>query len=268
MVNNNLPVTKNTDIFAAALKEDTIRATLKNALGEHADAFRASMFDLYSGDTTLQKCNPRSVAMECLKAATLKLPISKALGFAYVVPYGDTPTFIIGYKGLIQLAQRTGLYKTLNAAPVYEGVYRGENWLTGEIDLGGEKINDTVVGYVAYFRLINGFEKALYMTSEHVAAHAKKYSKSFNSNYSPWKTEFDKMACKTVLRQLLSKYGPMTIDMQGILDSDDNAEDRSKRTIMSNANMVDVDMQSAPDQPQITAAAPVDEAQPEIKPEF
>lgn len=268
----NTSLTVKVDQFKGILNSQTIRAQLKNSLKDNAGAFMSSMIDLYSGDTVLQSCDPEKVALECMKAAAIKLPISKALGFAYIVPYkksGDfIPTFIIGYKGLIQLAQRTGLYKTINASPVYEGVYQGEDWLTGEIDLGGEKVSDKVIGFVAYFRLVNGFEKSLYMSQEEMQTWAKRYSKSYNSDYSPWKTEFEKMGCKTVLRRLIGTYGAMSIEMQDITPDDDDAENRSKRDIVSNANMVDVDMQSAPEQPQIAATAPLDDTQPEIKPEF
>ena len=154
------------------------------------------MIDLYNGDKSLQNCNPEAVALECVKAAALNLPLVKSLGFAYVVAYGSTPTFIIGYKGLIQLAQRSGMYKTLNADKVFEGEIQSKDKLSGMIDLNGEAVSDTVVGYFAYFKLTNGFEKILYMTKPEIDTYAKKYSKSFASEYSPWKTAYDEMAQK------------------------------------------------------------------------
>ena len=125
----DLPVSTNQmakmDQFKGILNSQTIRAQLRNSLKENAGAFMSSMIDLYSSDRTLQECDPEKVALECVKAAALNLPLVKSLGFAYVVPYKKVPTFIVGYKGLIQLAQRTGLYKTINADVVYEGELRG-----------------------------------------------------------------------------------------------------------------------------------------------
>lgn len=223
------------DQFKGILNSQSIRAQMQKSLGDNAGAFLSSMLDLYSGDSTLQACNPEMVARECLKAASLKLPIVKSLGFAYVVPYKNVPTFTIGYKGLIQLAQRTGQYKTINADAVYEGELVGSDKLSGLIDLSGQRASDKVIGYFAYFKMINGFEKILYMDKESVEKFAKKYSPSFNSNYSPWKTEFDKMAVKTVLRHLISTYGIMSTEMQSALATDD-AEARTEKEIAANAN--------------------------------
>ncbi len=124
--------------FKNILNDKTIRAQVKNSLKENSGAFLSSMIDLYSGDQYLQNCDPRAVAMECLKAASLKLPLVKSLGFAYVVPFNNVPTFTIGYKGLIQLAQRSGLYKNINADVVFEGEFISHNKLTGNLDLSGE----------------------------------------------------------------------------------------------------------------------------------
>lgn len=209
------------DAFKSILNTKSIRAQVQNSLKENAGAFMSSMIDLYSGDPLLQDCDPQAVAMECLKAASLRLPIVKSLGFAYVVPYKNKPTFIIGYKGLIQLAQRSGQYRTINAGNVYEGEIVGVDKLSGMIDISGERSGDEVVGYFAYFKLLNGFEKLLYMTKPEIEAYAEKYSPSYNSNYSPWKTEFDKMAQKTVLRKLIGTYGVMTPDMQTSVVTDD-----------------------------------------------
>ena len=107
-MNNNLA---RIDQFKGVLNSQTIRAQLKNSLKDKAGQFMSSMIDLYSGETVLQNCDPEKVALECVKAAALDLPLVKSLGYAYVVPYKNVPTFTIGYKGLVQLAQRTGQYK-------------------------------------------------------------------------------------------------------------------------------------------------------------
>lgn len=198
---------------------------LQDSLKENAGAFSASVIDLYNSDTYLQRCDPRQVFGECLKAVSLKLPISKQLGFAYVIPYKkngvDVPQFQLGYKGMIQLCMRTGEYKYINADVVYEGEYQGADKLTGYVDLNGEKTSDKIIGYFAYIETLNGFKKAIYWSKEKVTEHAKKYSKSFNSSSSPWKSNFDAMAIKTVLRNLLSKYGVMSVEMANALQAEE-----------------------------------------------
>lgn len=246
---NNTQLTP-VDNFKQVLNSNDIKARLKNSLKNNWTQFSTSMLDLYSGDSYLQKCDPYAVAVECVKAATLDLPISKSLGFAYVVPYKSVPTFIIGYKGLIQLAQRTGQYKTINADIVYEGELAGYDKLSGMIDISGEKILDdegkpVPAGYFAYFKLVNGFEKMLYMSKEEVEEWRDKYSPSARSGYSPWKTEFDKMALKTCLRRLLSTYGIMSTEMTSALAQDSfetNAQKRAEEKVQSNANSTVIDL--------------------------
>lgn len=229
------------DQFKGILNSQTIRAQLRNSLKENAGAFMSSMIDLYSSDRMLQECDPEKVALECVKAAALNLPLVKSLGFAYVVPYKKIPTFIVGYKGLIQLAQRTGLYKTINAGVVYEGELQGIDKLSGMLDLSGTRTGDTAIGYFAYFKLLNGFEKILYMTKDDVTAWGERYSPSFNSSYSPWHTEFDKMAMKTVLRRLIGSYGPMSAELQRVFDTDDHGT-TPQQEIKENANKTMIDI--------------------------
>lgn len=232
------------DQFKGLLNSQTIRAQIKNSMKENSGAFTSSMIDLYSGDSALQKCDPEKVLMECVKAASLKLPLVKSLGFAYVVPYKNVPTFTIGYKGLIQLAQRSGQYQTINADNVYEGELVGRDKISGMIDLSGERQSDTVIGYFAYFKLVNGFEKMLYMSREDVEEWAKRYSPSFSSNFSPWKNEFDKMAQKTVLRRLIGTYGIMSPDMQTAMVQDDKGK-TPVQEIKENANKTPIDVNFA-----------------------
>ncbi|MBQ9948880.1 MAG: recombinase RecT [Oscillospiraceae bacterium] len=210
------------NIMRGILDSDATKKLLQESLKENAGAFSASILDLYNSDTYLQRCDPKQVFGECLKAVSLKLPINKQLGFAYVIPYGNTAQFQLGYKGMIQLCMRTGSYKYINAGVVYEGEYKGENKLTGEIDISGEKISDTVVGYFAYIETLNGFKKALYWSREKVNAHAQKFSKSFKSSSSVLKTDFDAMAIKTVLRNLLSHYGYMSVEMADAFTAEEN----------------------------------------------
>lgn len=226
--------------FKNVINSQSIRAQVKNCLKERSGQFLSSMIDLYSGDTALQGCDPEAVALECVKAAALDLPLVKSLGFAYVVPYKNKPTFTVGYKGLIQLAQRSGQFKIINADAVYDGELKGFDKLSGMIDLSGEKTGDNVIGYFAYFKLLNGYEKSLYMSYDEMQEYAKKYSPSYGSKYSPWTSEFDKMATKTVLRQLLGKYAPMSTEMQKAVTYDEQPQEKPKKTA-NGGNMIDIE---------------------------
>ena len=211
------PIDKLKHILAA----ESVQEQFKSVLAENSGAFVASIIDLYNTDRTLQMCDPKNVVMEALKAASLKLPINKQLGFAWIVPYRDgrtgryIPTFQLGYKGYVQLCMRTGAYRYINADVVYEGELVKHDKLTGEIEIDPEKrTGDKKVGYFAFIETLNGFRKTLYMTVEEVTKHAQQYSKSYSSKNSVWATDFDAMALKTCLRLLLSKYGVMSVEMQ------------------------------------------------------
>ena len=199
-----------------------------DALNENKDRFLASIIDLYNGDSYLQGCNPKEVAMEALKAATLNLPINKSLGYAYIVPFKNkgklTPQFQIGYKGYIQMAQRSGQYKALNAGIMYEGMEVKRDFLRGTFEIIGEPKSDKVLGYFAYFQLLNGYEKAIFMTKDEITEHAEKYSQSYGSDYSPWKKQFDEMGQKTVIKKLLSKYGVLTTEFQDAVKEEEDRE--------------------------------------------
>jgi len=213
-------------IMQSLLSHEGTKKILENALHENAGAFSASVIDLYNSDKTLQACDPRQVFGECLKAVSLKLPINKQLGFAYVIPYKDSktgtqvPQFQMGYKGFIQLCMRSGIYKYINAGVVYEGELQTVDKLTGAVDLNGNKVSDEVVGYFAYMETINGFSKAYFWTKDATIKHAAKYSKSYRSGSSIWRDNLDEMCVKTVLRNMLSKWGAMTVDMERALTSD------------------------------------------------
>lgn len=219
------------------LNSKGMQSMFEDALKERSGQFISSIIDLYNSDDYLQKCSPKEVAMEALKAATLNLPINKNLGFAYIVPFGKNPTMIIGYKGLIQLAMRTGQYKALNSGIIYEGMELEEDYLAGTFKITGKPKSKIVLGYFAYFKLLNGFEKAIYMDADEVEAYGKKYSKAFSSG--PWKTEFDEMAKKTIMRRLLSKYGILSTEMQKLEMQEEDIYLES--TIKENAHVVELD---------------------------
>lgn len=200
--------------------QDLLRGTLKDG----AQAFGASLIELYGSDSYLQGCQPGDVAKEALKAAGLRLPVSKQLGFCYIIPRRDhgvlKPQFQLGYKGYIQLAMRTGAYKYINAGPVYEGEFKGRDKLSGDVDISGEAVSDKVVGYFAYLETVNGFKHCEYWTVQEVERHARRFSDSYKKGAAIWKDNFDAMAEKTVLKALISKWGIMSIEMETALKSD------------------------------------------------
>lgn len=208
----NLPAKKPVDVLKNIVNSESIQTRLKNAMDKEAGLFTLSLIDLFSSDTSLQKCDPSLVVAEAMKAASLRLPITKSLGFAYIIPFGNKPEFVPGYKGIIQLCMRTGQFRILNADAIYEGEAVAVDRLTGEIKITGERKGDKETGYFAYMRLVNGFEKVVYMDDADVVAHAKKYSKSYSNKYSAWTTDPGKMKRKTLLLQLLRKWAPMSIE--------------------------------------------------------
>ena len=241
--NGQQVVVKKIDALKQMLEAPSVIEQFQNALQDNSGPFIASIIDLYNGDAYLQNCEPKAVIMEALKAAVLKLPIIKSLGFAYIVPYKNNnvlvPQFQIGYKGLIQLAMRTNEYRIINADVVYEGEFLSKNKLTGEFDLSGTQKSETVIGYFAHFEMRNGFSKTLYSPVAKVIAHAQKYSKSYNVANGPWKKEFDAMAIKTVLRGLLGHWGILSVEMMNTMNDDLNEADVANKVqseIKVNAN--------------------------------
>lgn len=201
----------------------TIKKRFEEVLNEKAPQYMSSIVNLVNSDINLQKCEGMSVIASCMVAATMDLPVDKNLGYAWVVPYGNRAQFQMGYKGYIQLALRTGQYKSINVVEIREGELISWNPLTEEIEVDFEKRkSDAVIGYAGYFKLINGFEKTVFWTKEEVNNHANKFSKTVNSKNSVWKSNFDAMAKKTVLRNLLSKWGILSIEMQKAYTADEN----------------------------------------------
>ena len=196
-----------------------IKKRFEELLDSSAPSFISSILTIVRSNSKLQDCSPNSILAAAGIAAALKLPINPSLGFAHIIPYKNQAQFQLGFKGFIQLAMRSGQYRTLNAGAVCAGQIAEIDFVTGEI-IRGEKISDDVVGYVAYLELINGFSKSLYMTVEELLAHAEKFSVSYaydlrsGKRTSVWSTNFAAMAKKTVLKRLLSTYGIISIDQQ------------------------------------------------------
>lgn len=198
--------------------KDDVKKRFNEMLGKKAAGFMSSVLTVTNNSDLLSKANPATILSAASIAASLDLPINPSLGFAWIVPYKGDAAFQIGYKGLVQLAQRSGLYRAINVVPVCEGECVKWDKFTERITLGEAK-SDAIVGYYAYFELLNGFHKKVYWTKEEVTKHAKKYSKAFFKG--PWQDEFDKMAMKTVLANMLKAWGPMSIEMQTAFESDD-----------------------------------------------
>ena len=243
------------------LNNETMKRNFENILKENAGAFMASIIELYQSDSYLQQCDPNKVVLEALKAATLKLPINKGLGFGFIVPYKGNPQFQIGYKGIIQLAQRSGQYKYINAGEVYEGEVVNYNRITGMLEITGEASSDKIIGYFAYFQLKNGFEKAVYWSTEKVIAHAKKFSQAYKAGKkdSPWFTNFDAMALKTVLKSIITKYGPMSVEFADAMAHD--TDDRVEAEVAENANQHPVTIPTEFAEPPETTPEPQDEGE-------
>ena len=246
--------------FTKSINSSYVQNQLKQVLGKNAGTFATSLVEVFTNDTQLQKCDQKKVIQEAIKAATLKLPLNKQLGYAYILVFNNwdkasrksvpTPQIVLGYRGYIQLAMRTGQYKNINADVVYEGEMIGRDKLSGAIDLSGEKGSEKVVGYFAHFETVNGFSKTLFMSLGEMAGYALKFSPSFkrNAEKNPlptvdalcdmandqavngpqqgkvgWEGDFNSMAIKTVLRRLLSKYGYLSIEMMSALAEDESS---------------------------------------------
>jgi recombination protein RecT len=202
---------------------------------QKAEIFKTSLLNTVNSTTLWEKVNPLSIIQSALISTTLDLPINQNLGFAYLIPYGSNAQFQIGYKGLIQLAQRTGQYQTISSSEVREGQIVSYDPLKG-IEFDWTVTDGEIIGYVGYFRLVNGFEKYHYMTLKDIQAHGKKYSKTYGNG--PWKTDFDAMAKKTVLKQLISKFGIMSVEMQDAVLKDQKVVNENGETYEDNPNII------------------------------
>lgn len=259
------------------LSSPNIKSKIDEVLGQRAPQFASSIIQLVSGSRQLQECDPNSIVGSAMIAAVLDLPIEKNLGFAHIVPYGGVAQFQMGAKGFIQLAIRSGQYKHLNATEVYDGEFVSYNRLTGELKLDfAAKKNDTVVGYAAYFQLVSGYEQAVYWTVAEVTEHAKKFSQAYKSGKkdSPWFTNFDAMGRKTAIKDLISHWGIMSVQMQRALVEDQAVH----RGIDTEPEYVDNLKSAAPSKPEHALptddgdlgpkdAKPKPESKPEAKPE-
>lgn len=216
------------------LNTPTVKKKFEQVLEKKAPQFMSSLLNLYSGDPNIREAEPMSIISSAMVAASLDLPIDKNLGYAWIVPFYDSKKghkaaqFQLGYKGYIQLALRTGQYKGINVIPVREGELVKWNRLTEELelDLEGAK-SEKVVGYCGYFKLINGFEKTVYWTKDEIESHRIKHNKMKDKKAlnNVWKSDYDAMAMKTVLRNMLGKWGILSVEMQkAVLEDEQERE--------------------------------------------
>ena len=220
---NRLATTNNTKVatIKSLSNSPLIQSKFKDVLGDKAPAFIASVVGAVNSNYSLQKAEPTSVFAAAMIAATLNLSVVPTLGQAAIVPYKDKGVmkaqFQIMVRGIVQLAQRTGQYKNINAGEVYEDEYKGYDLLTGDVNIvpmfNGQRDHgerDKIVGYFAYIETVTGFKKVEYWSKAQVEAHGIRYSKSYQNG--PWRDNFDAMAKKTVLKSLINHYGPMSVD--------------------------------------------------------
>ncbi|MCM3110647.1 recombinase RecT [Lederbergia lenta] len=235
------------------LSTPTMQKRFEQVLDKKAPQFMSSLLNLYNGDPGIQAAEPMSIISSAMVAAALDLPIDKNLGYAWIVPFYDSKKgykaaqFQLGYKGYIQLALRTGQYKGINVITVHEGELIKWNRLTEEIELDLDgATSEKVIGYCGYFKLINGFEKTVYWKRDEVEEHRIKHNKAKDkkSLNNVWRSDYDAMAMKTVLRNMLGKWGILSIEMQKAITEDEreikDISDEVKE-IEENPNIIDHD---------------------------
>lgn len=232
------------------LKQDNIMQQLSETLGRNSAPLVTSALTAVANNYQLKDATPVSVYTSLMKAAALNLTVDPNLGFAYLVPYKRNfkengqwvnvteAQLQIGYKGLVQLALRSGQIKSVNTGTIYESEFKGYNKITGEFTIDETIIpdedKDEVAGYFAYVQLVNGGEVKQFSRKKQIEHFAKKYSKAYsydldnNKKSSPWSTEFNAMAEKTVLKQVL-KFVPMSLEMQEAVSVDENDMKWAKR---------------------------------------
>lgn len=230
------------------LGQKSIQQKFEEILGKKAQGFISSVLQVINGNKLLNKVDPNSVVNAAATAASLDLPINPNLGFAWIVPYKGKAQFQIGWKGFVQLALRTGQYKRINSIEVYENQFKSFNRLTEELTADFDIVGEgEIVGYAAYFMLTNGMEKMTYWSKEEVINHAKKYSKAYGTPHSPWsdKDQFNAMAKKTVLKNTISKWGIMSIEMQRAQLADQSVQEKEGNyKYIDNNRTIDVTAES------------------------
>lgn len=250
-------------LFNQTITNPSTQKYLADVLGERKGSFVNNLTALVANNSMLQECEPYTVMFAAMKATALNLPLDNSLGFAYVLPYKDNKKgitvaqFQLGYKGVKQLALRSGQFAIIpNATDVREGELVSRNRLTGEckfdfIDDVDEREKKPIVGFVSYFKLLNGAESTFYMSLQEMEKHALRYSQTYRSTNpkvkaaSKWTTDFNDMACKTVVKLNLSKNAPLSVEMADAIKADQSIMfERDKYEYLDN-DTSDVDMAKA-----------------------
>lgn len=219
---------------------EEVKKRFVNLLGDKdGRAYVESVVIAVANNDNLQQCTPKSIMISAMRAASLKLSVDPIMKQAHLVPMGKEATLIVDYHGLVQLSTNTGYY---DIAPNVFEVYEGENVETerfsGKISITGERVSNKVIGWCSYFKAKNGSERYLYMTNEECDAHGEKYSKAYKSPRSGWNTDREKMRRKTVLRQLVSRWGNFSPHVQNVIMQDEPAIEGESFELPSDDNIV------------------------------
>lgn len=213
MANNNLPALKN------ALNTDSVKNKFNEMLGKKSAGFMTSITSVVQNSDLLQKAEVNSIILAAAQAASLDLPINPNLGFAAIIPFNDkknnrcVATFQIMRDGWVDLCLRTGQFEYIANEIVFDGELVEKNRFTDTYVFDeAKRKSDKVIGYMASFKLTNGYRKTVFMTVDEVKAHGMQYSQTFRKGYGLWKDSFHQMALKTVLKLLLKKFAPKSIE--------------------------------------------------------
>lgn len=261
MQKQSIELRKPTTKFSVAIKGEAYQKLINDTLGDKklALGFIADVSTLVANNSTLQECDPKTVLSAALLAQSLNLPLAPTLGFAYIIGYKNTKkdatgeyqiyeaTFQAGWKAWVQLAIRTGAYEKIGVKPVHEGEVVGQDEFGDDVIKFDHKFDTKpICGYYAYFKLTTGFSKTLYWTKEQCEEHGKKYSPEYRLyNKGKWKEMFDEMALKTVIKQLISKWGIMSVQMQTMVQAD-------QAVVRENGSYDYVENQEEPEDKKIT----------------
>lgn len=237
--------------FSVLMQQDTIKNLVNNTLGDKkkAESFTTAIISAVSVNPALQDCDGSTILSAGLLGETLNLSPSPQLGHYYLVPFNNSKAnkkdaqFQLGYKGYLQLAIRSGQYKHINVVAIKKGELESYNPLTEEIKVNimvdeEQRENAETIGYYAMFELVNGFVKNMYWSKKKMEVHALKYSMGYKAKkgYTFWEKDFDGMAFKTMLRQLISKWGIMSTELQKAYTEDYSVKDAKGNTVYVDNN--------------------------------
>lgn len=219
---NIMPVNEGKGGFTAYLSGEAVKRQINATLGgDNGQRFCAALISTVSATAGLKECNNASIVAGALLGESLKLSPLPTLGQYYLVPFGGKAQFVLGYKGMIQLAARSGQYLKINVVAIKQGELVKYDALNEEIEVNliqdeEARENAPTIGYYAMFEYVNGFKKTLYWSRAKMEKHAERYSAGYKAKkgYTFWEKDFDEMAKKTMLRQIISKWGVMSVDLQ------------------------------------------------------